>query len=226
MERKKKHSVAVLTADIIQSTRYSQRERQQLNRVLLKSFREVDHRYSKAVHTPLTFRITAGDEFQCVFVDIPKTFEILTYLRATVIASGLKPPVRFRASIGVGQISVVGKSNSYEEDGEAFVRSRRGLEQLEKSRHTRWTRIVTGQPDLDQPVDVILLLLDHMQQRWTLPQWEAVRWSLRNLTREEISRKLKVAHQNVTKRLSAAGWQQFRSGSAFVASLLAKSVEP
>jgi hypothetical protein len=96
--------------------------------------------YPKAVHTRLAFRITAGDEFQCVFSDIAKTFEILTYLRATLATSGLEPIVRFRASIGVGEISVAGKSSPYEEDGEAFAQARRGLEQLEKGRHNRWTK--------------------------------------------------------------------------------------
>jgi class 3 adenylate cyclase len=74
--RKKNLQVAVLTADIIQSTVYSRAERQRLNRALLKAFDEVVERYPKAVHKRLTFRITAGDEFQCVFSDIPKTLNI------------------------------------------------------------------------------------------------------------------------------------------------------
>lgn len=218
--RKKTHQVAVLTADIIQSTRYSRLERQRLNRALLKAFDEIVRRYPKAVHTRLAFRITAGDEFQCVFSDIAKTFDILTYLRATLATSGLEPIIRFRASIGVGEISVAGRSSPYEEDGEAFAHARRGLEQLEKRRHTRWTKIVTGQAELDSTADVVLTLLDYMQQGWTVPQWEAVRWSLLELTREEISKKLKVRHQSVSKRLSAAGWHQFRVASKFLGDLL------
>lgn len=224
--RKKKHQVAVLTADIIQSTLYSRLERQRLNRALLKAFDEVVRRYPKAVHTRLAFRITAGDEFQCVFSDIAKTFDILTYLRATLATSGLEPVVRFRASIGVGEISVAGRSSSYEEDGEAFVRSRRGLEQLEKGRHSRWTKIVTGQPEIDLTADVVLNLLDYLQQGWTVPQWEAVRWSLLELTREEISKKLKVRHQSVSKRLSAAGWHQFRVAAKFLGDLLSRASKP
>lgn len=224
--RKKKHQVAVLTADIIQSTRYSRLERQRLNRALLRAFDEVVRRYPKAVHTRLAFRITAGDEFQCVFSDIPKTFDILTYLRATLATSGLEPIVRFRASIGVGEISVAGRSSPYEEDGEAFAHARRGLEQLGKGRHNRWTKIVTGQAELDSTADVVLTLLDYLEQGWTVPQWEAVRWSLLELTREEISKKLKVRHQNVSKRLSAAGWHQFRVASKFLGDLLGRTTKP
>ena len=111
------------TADIIHSTHYSPRRRRQIDQVLRKSFNEVIRKYPKTVHTRLAFRITAGDEFQCVFLDVPKTLEILTYLRALAATSGVKPIITFRASIGVGEISVSGKSSPYEEDGQAFVRS-------------------------------------------------------------------------------------------------------
>lgn len=226
LSRKKEHHVAVLTADIIHSTHYSRLERQRLNRALLKAFDRVVRRYPKAVHTKLAFRITAGDEFQCVFSEIAKSFDILTYLRATLATSGLEPVVRIRASIGIGEISVTGGSSSYEEDGEAFVRSRRGLEQLEKSKHNRFTKILTNQPDLDSTADVVLTFLDYLQQGWTVPQWEAVGWGLLDLTREEIAKKLKVRHQNVSKRLSAAGWHQFRIGAAFLQELLDRVRDP
>jgi hypothetical protein len=225
MSRKKEQHVAVLTADIIQSTHYSRLERQRLNRALLKAFDEVVRRYPKAVHTRLAFRITAGDEFQCVFSEIAKSFDILTYLRAMLAMSGLEPVVRIRASIGVGEISVAGGS-SYEEDGEAFVRSRRGLEQLEGGKHNRFTKILTNQPDLDSTADVVLTFLDYLQQGWTVPQWEAVGWGLLDLTREKIAKKLKVRHQNVSKRLSAAGWRQFRIGAAFLRELLDRVSDP
>ncbi len=224
--RKKTQYVAVLTADIVRSTSYSQRERRQIDRILLKSFNEVTRRYLRAVHTRLAFRITAGDEFQCVFSEIPKTFEILTYLRALVATSGVTPIITFRASIGIGEISVAGRPSPYEEDGEAFVRSRNGLEQLGRGRHNHWTRIVTGQPELDATAETVLVLLDHFQQGWTVPQWEAVKWSLLGLTREEIAKKLKVAHQNVTKRLSAAGWQSFKVGAEYLTSLLSEASKP
>ena len=226
MARKKNQRVAVLTADIVRSRSYSPRERRQIDSLLLKSFNEVIRQYPKAVHTRLAFRITAGDEFQCVFTDIPESFNILTYLRATVAASELRPVISFRASIGIGEISVTGKSSPYEEDGEAFALSRQGLEQLGEGRHTRWTKIITGRPELDRTIDVVLLLLDHLQQQWTVPQWQAVRWSLLGLTREQISKKLKVAHQNVTKRLSAAGWQAFKVASKFLAELAAQAAKP
>ncbi len=144
MARRQNRNVSVLTADIIHSTHYSPRHRRQVDQVLRRSFSEVIRKFPNAVHTPLAFRITAGDEFQCVFLDVPKTFDILTYLRASAATSKVRPIISFRASIGVGEISVSGKSNPYEEDGRAFVRSRRGLEELTKRRQS-FTKIITGQ---------------------------------------------------------------------------------
>lgn len=224
MGRKSKLIVSVVTADIIHSTHYTPSLRRQINTVLKRAFRDLDLKYPKSIHTQLAFRITAGDEFQSVFLDIPKTFDLLTYLRASVAISRVKPIISFRASIGIGGISVSTKSNPYEEDGESFVRARQGLEQLNK-RKQRWTKIITGKQDLDRTSDVVLVFLDRLQRSWTVPQWEAVKWSLLGLTREEISKKLNVAHQNVSKRLTAAGWQEFKEGSRFLRDLLEKAAQ-
>ncbi|MDQ1637542.1 MAG: hypothetical protein QOF62_881 [Pyrinomonadaceae bacterium] len=223
--RKSKKLVSVITADIIHSRSYSPSLRRRVNTVIRRSFTDVARKYPKAVRTRLAFRITAGDEFQCVFFNVPDIFDLLTYLRASTATSGVEPLIRFRASIGIGGITVSSKSNSYEEDGEAFVRARTGLDQLKKQRQ-RLTKVVTGDAEVDKVADTVLLFLDHLQLNWTAAQWEAVKWSLLDLKREEIAKKIDVAHQNVTKRLSAAGWSQFREGSKFLRELLEGYVHP
>ena len=223
--QKSKRLVSVITADIIHSRRYSPNLRRRINTTLKKSFDDLARKYPDTIHTRLAFRITVGDEFQCVFSDVRQIFDLLTYLRSSVATSGIKPIISFRASIGIGGISVRARSNPYEEDGEAFVRARYGLEQLKKKRQ-RWTKLITGKPESDRDADLVLMFLDRLQKSWTGPQWEAVKWSLLGLTREEISKKLDVAHQNVTKRLTAAGWQEFKEGSQFLRELLENAQNP
>src|SRR2546422_7893805 len=82
--------IAVLTADVVGSSRYSSTDRRKLDEVIRKAFAEVEHRFPDAIHTRLAFRITAGDEFQCVISDTPRVLDILTYFRAVVAASGLR----------------------------------------------------------------------------------------------------------------------------------------
>ena len=225
MPRKSKLIVSVVTADIVHSTHYSDDSRRKINTVLKKSFDELVRTYPDSIYTPLAFRITAGDEFQCVFSNVAQTLDLLIYLRCSVAISKVRPLISFRASIGIGGMSVKAKSNPYEQDGEAFVRARRGLEQLAKRRQ-RLTKLITDMPEIDSAVDIVLLFLDRFQKGWTRAQWEAVKWSLLGLTREEIARKLDVAHQNVTKRLTAAGWQEFKEGTEFIRELLEKAFKP
>jgi hypothetical protein len=80
-----------MTADIIHSTHYDSLDRGKVDKILHKSFEEILDRFPSAVHTPYAFRVTAGDEFQCVFRDVSRTFDILTYLRASVATSKVRP---------------------------------------------------------------------------------------------------------------------------------------
>lgn len=222
-----KKLVAVTTADIIGSSRYSARDRRRLGQVLKAAFREVERRYVKAIHTRMTFRITVGDEFQWVMSDVAKSFDALTYLRAVVAGADLVPLPVFRASIGVGEIAVSTRRNPYEEDGSAFARSRLGLEAMTKTRQPmRWTKMIIGVPQSDGATDAVLCLADFMMQGWTTKQWEAIRWSSLDLKREAVARELRVAHQNVTKRLHAAGWLHFQVAAGFLRQILEDASHP
>src|SRR5438552_8689435 len=119
--------IAVLTADVVGSSRYSSTDRRKLDEVIRKAFAEVERRFPGAIHTRLAFRITAGDEFQCVIAEARRALDILTSFRAAVAVGGLTPPVRLRASVGIGGLSTPKRENPYEEDGPAFVHARNGL---------------------------------------------------------------------------------------------------
>lgn len=151
-----------------------------------------------------------------------RALDILTYLRAVVAAGGLRPPIRLRASVGIGELSTPKRESPYEEDGPAFVHARKGLDEISQARSpVRTTILVTGTREVDAAADTILCLTDFIQQSWTIPQWEAVRWSLLGMTRESIAGKLKVAHQNVTKRLLAAGWPHFEAAAEYLRQVIA-----
>lgn len=187
-------TVAVITCDIIESSRYSPGDRRRLDALLRAAFRETERTFKKSIHTPIGFRITAGDEFQFVIADVSRALDILTYLRAIVATARLRPMLRFRASIGIGEIAVVARRNSYEADGTAFARAREGLKLLYKGKGPeRWTSMVTGQDDKDKVADAILCLTDYFFARWTSAQWGAVRWAILGLTRQLIARKLRIA---------------------------------
>ena len=210
--------VAVVTCDIIQSRKYTSDQRRKISSTLQREFAKVSKAYGDSVHTPTSFNITVGDEFQFVLSRPAKSYEITVFYRALASLSGLIPMLDFRASIGIGEIAVESKKASYAQDGQAFHRSRMGINSLneQKLKGKRRTTIVTGEPSLDGTLDSILMYQDLLEERWTRAQREALRWRIPLSTYEEIGRKLGVAYQNVQKRLKAANWDEFSHGLAFV----------
>lgn len=212
--------IAVVTADIVGSSRYAATARRNVDHVLRAGFRETRRAYKNALRGRLSFRITAGDEFQWIVEDPAKALETLTYLRAVVASSAPKLRLHFRAAIGIGEIAVRGKGDTYEQDGIAFVRARQGLEAFSGRRGaTRWTTITTGQETTDRTVDAILSIADFHFSRWSPEQWEAIRWTLHGESREAIAKRLRISTEAVRKRLKTAGWPNLEPALRLVATL-------
>jgi hypothetical protein len=198
-------AVAVVTGDIIDSRTYHAAARARLNDALRRAFDAIVPANVALAH--LDFRVTAGDEFQFVLGDPERALETVFRMRSRLAQKPMEPMVRFRASIGVGPIRYRpargARDKPYEWDGPAFVRAREGLERIKRD---RWTMVRTSVESIDEQCDVILGLVDELQRGWTAAQWEAVGWTMQGLNRQQAARKLKIKHQNVSKRLGAAGW--------------------
>ena len=214
----KRPLVSVVTCDIVRSRKYSTEQRKQVDAILKRAFNTLRRSYKEAIHTPLSFNVIQGDEFQFVVDKPERSYEMLVFYRALVALSDLSPPVSFRASVGIGEIAVENRRDSYAQDGTAFHRSRLGIEKFEtqKGRGRRRSKIITGDAGLDQTLDIVLMYQDLLEERWTRAQWEAVRWRFQLPTYEDIAKQIGIAYQNVQKRLKAAKWDEFGRGLEFV----------
>jgi hypothetical protein len=220
-------TVAVLTADVVGSTRYGHVDRQALHAILSSAFRATEQRFPDAWTTGFALRVTAGDEFQGVVSAVGSVVGVLVYLRSILALSGLSSIPELRAGIGIGDVTVSGGSSSWEQDGPAFVRARRALESLGASRREwRRTAICSGDWYRDDAHAAVLGLCDRFQQRWTRQQWEAVHHTIGGAKTEEVGRRLGIARQNVTKRLRAAGWPAFDAAMTFLARSLTQAEPP
>jgi len=219
--------VAAVTCDIVRSQRYSTEQRKIIDTLLKKEFSKVHKAYQDAIHTPTTFNVTVGDEFQFVSSKVEKVYELTIFYRALVALADMTPMISFRSSIGIGEIAVENKRDSYSQDGKAFHRSREGINlfRSQKFRGRRRTKIVTGDAALDETLDLILMYQDLLEEQWTRAQWEAIRWRLILPTYEEIAGKLGVAYQNVQKRLKAANWDEFSKGIEFIEKVLTSHLQ-
>jgi len=189
---------------------------------LKKEFAKVYKAYPDVIHTPTSFNITVGDEFQFVLSKVEKAYAVTLFYRSLVALAEITPMISFRSSIGIGEIAVENKKESYSQDGKAFHRSREGINLFgnQKVRGRRRTKIVTGDRALDGTLDLLLMYQDLLEERWTRAQWEAVRWRLVLPTYEQIAGKLGIAYQNVQKRLKAANWDEFSKGMEFIEGVL------
>ncbi len=210
--------VSVVTCDLVRSRKYSTQQRRQVDLSLRKSFKILGRVFQKAIHTPLSFNVVMGDEFQFVVNKPEKSYEIVIFYRALLALEDVSPPLVFRSSIGIGEIAVVNRKNSYSQDGQAFHQSRLGIEQFErqKGREKRRTKIITPDADLNETLDTVLMYQDLLEQGWTKAQWEAVRWRFQLPTYEDMAKQIGIAYQNVQKRLKAAKWDEFHRGLHFV----------
>jgi len=214
--------VAAVTCDLVRSQRYSTEVRKRVDSVLKKEFAKVYKAYPDVIHTPTSFNITVGDEFQFVLSKVEKAYAVTLFYRSLVALAEITPMISFRSSIGIGEIAVENKKESYSQDGKAFHRSREGINLFrnQKVRGRRRTKIVTGDRALDGTLDLLLMYQDLLEERWTRAQWEAVRWRLMLPTYEQIAGKLGIAYQNVQKRLKAANWDEFSKGMEFIEGVL------
>ena len=188
----------VLTADVIDSRRQEA--------VVAAKKAKLQELSTENLMTPFTF--SRGDEIQTVLADALGSLEILRKLRFFC------RPLQLRIGIGLGRItSGLTTTNSWEMNGPAFHRARQALDETTQSRHWR-TRLVSGDPGLDQMANTLFTLYDAIQSRWTDPQWEGVMLYEATGSYQEAAKKLGIAFQNVEKRCRAARWWALRETEA------------
>ena len=194
----------VLTADVINSRRQEA--------VVAEKKTKLRELTDENLITPFTF--SRGDELQTVIAGVLSSPSLIRKLRYYCL------PLQLRIGIGVGRItSGLGAASSWEMNGPAFHRARQALDELKGDRHWR-TRLVSGDPGLDQMINTMFTLYDVIQSRWTLPQWEGVMVYEAAGSYQEAAKQLGVAFQNVEKRCRAARWWAIREAEAAFVMLL------
>ena len=189
------HNAAVLTGDVIASSRIGSNRRKKL----LKTMEEA---MQKAINLlpDLKPEVFQGDSFQGY--TIKKTAEAL---RATICIIMYMASEGFgiRVSIGLGDISF-DSGHSLTSDGTAFNASGRNLEGLKKK--DLILAIGTGNDELQKEWDVHNATLNFLLKRCTTLQAAALLQMLEKKTQHQAATNLKVKQPAIQQRLQAAGW--------------------
>jgi len=185
---------AVITADIVNSTKLSKAEYKRL----LKNLEEILQPYQHEF-----FR---GDSFQ-VFVKSPgEALRVL--LQASTIAMKLSEPSPsdIRASIGIGQVKLPVKSFQTA-SGDVFILSGRSFDKMVKDE-----RLIIVSDEKNKAVNLGLKLvsqfIDYLFQRLTFKQAAVVYELLMDHTQIDTAKKLKKSQATIHKHIQAAGWPQ------------------
>jgi len=185
---------AVITADIVNSTKLSKAEYKRL----LKNLEEILQPYQHEF-----FR---GDSFQ-VFVKSPgEALRVLLRARTAAMKLSEPSPSDIRASIGIGQVKLPVKSFQTA-SGDVFILSGRSFDKMVKDE-----RLIIVSDEKNKAVNLGLKLvsqfIDYLFQRLTFKQAAVVYELLMDHTQIDTAKKLKKSQATIHKHIQAAGWPQ------------------
>jgi hypothetical protein len=188
---------AVITADIVNSTRLLKTDAKKLMKNLESILNEYNYEF---------FR---GDSFQ-VYLKSPKdALGILLQMRTAAMklpSETFMPLADIRASIGIGQVKQPVKSLQTASD-EAFVLSGRAFDKMEPAQ-----RLVITCNEKNRAANlglqVVAHFIDYLFKRLTSKQSPVVSELLVKRTQIETARRLKKSQATIHKHIQSAGWPE------------------
>ncbi len=209
---------AVITGDIIQSSKLDAETRQWLMRSLKAALEQWDNDFE------MESELIRGDSFQCLISNPELALKIALLIR-TYIRS-LNPTAAYdiyhrenpailltnwlfdvRIAIGVGGIDYEGDTLA-ESDGEAFHLSGRALDLLKDSRQN--LAIVSTDKNKEE-LATMAPLLDAIISKTTALQCQVINLKLLEYTEIEIARMLEINQSAVNQRSVAGNWGPIQS---------------
>lgn len=201
--------VAVLTADLIDSSQYEEDVLEMVLNSLKKEFEQIAKDYSE---DKVRFKIYRGDSFQGVLKEPEEALHIAIQIKAAVNRIHLKETTKYKAyskiadfkmAIGIGTQDLEREAIA-ESNGQAFQFSGRTLDEMKTE--NRKTRLKTTDNNVDDEMNTSLLLLDTITDKWSTASAEVVYYLLRGLKEREVAEILSISQSAVNQRKKAAGW--------------------
>ena len=193
---------AVITGDLIDSTKYSPQE---LDVILNAVNQEFEH--FRSIYDA-DFKIFRGDSFQGIVIDPTIALDLVIALKTAINKiyiennkiSGLPD---FRIAIGIGTINLK-RASILESNGEAFQFSGKALDTL-KGDYPRLL-LKTANDNLDDEFNVHFSLLDSVTSKWSLSSAEVVFYLHKGYKEREIAEVLNINQSAVNQRKKVANW--------------------
>ena len=198
---------AVLTGDVVGSSKLEASQRRVLQEVMSSASEQVLTVFAEGIpFPPSRFR---GDGWQFAVTAPHLSLRIGLFFRGLILSGMQTGRVDTRVAIGLGKVDFLPSATISSGDGEAFRLSGEALETLPRS--TRMALLVSEScsSPLTEALDVIVKLVDLQVRGWTGQQARAVVGALLDLTQQSISQRWfekRISQQAVAQHLDRAGW--------------------
>ena len=199
---------AVLTGDIVKSSRLSSSQLESVRSTLIHAVNRT-RRWKRGLikGQPEFFR---GDAWQLLLADPALALRAGIFLRASLLAAGLADT---RVAIGLGDVEAISSKRASLSTGQAFVLSGKALDKM-----TRYSNLTIEAAPSTGPLSdwlpVVGHLCDALIGQWTTRQAELVRAAAHpeEPDFERIGQSLKpaISKQAVAKGLNGANWYVIR----------------
>jgi hypothetical protein len=213
MKIKKSADYAIITGDVIASTRLSVPERRELNVAMSKASTRLRRAFRSAVPAPV--HIFRGDSWQLLVTDPGQALRIALFYRAMLRAGSGSSRLDTRMVIAVGRIDFIPGERIAEGDGPAYRLSGRALESMHRRERMR---LVYPTHPAEEELSLVVHLLDGLVSRWSDKQALAVTGALRGWQQETIAKKVwsePISQQAVAQHLDRAAWSYVESALAY-----------
>ena len=204
---------AVITGDIVGSSKLKPAERKELHAALNETSDKLTEYFRRLV--PLRVDLFRGDSWQLLVTDPAQSLRIGLFFRAFLRGKMKSKRVDTRISIGVGSIDFMPEESVSSGDGEAFRSSGEALESLSRTHRMTFSFPQSLISNNLQSLDVILKLIDALARDWTEKQAHAVSGALLEYTQQKIARtwfERSISQQAVAQHLDRAGWNAIEIG--------------
>lgn len=201
-----RHSFAVLTGDIVRSSKLSPDDLKKTMQRLRDNTGRIEKTFPGTVYG--TLDVFSGDGWQLLIKDLKRSLRMALFLRA-VIKSDVKLKLDTRIALGWGAVDqdILNPNRISESTGEAFTLSGRALQNMEK--HSRF--VVSISDDLSTPAtrmfQAAIGLLDELLTRATPRQMQALSLALLDKPQEKIAEETGKSQSTINQALQTAAWR-------------------
>lgn len=205
---------AVVTGDVVSSSRLSTTRRRSLNRAMTRTSKALRTAFKNGI--PADVDIFRGDSWQMVLTDPTLVLRASLFYRADLRSRMQSHQFDIRMACAIGTINFIPGARVSEGDGEAFQLSGRALESMSKS--ISMSIRFPKQPS-ERALSVVVQLVDSLAAKWSDKQALAVTGALQGWTQDKIAKtcwkKKPISQQAVAQHLNRAAWSSVETALTF-----------